>query len=168
MYLHARTFFYSRWYHFYTHGCGVFACKNVLYTCSYIFYSHGCNVFIHARTFFTLADTILYPSLAPIFTVITEVLPSANWAMVTINLTLLIEVVLIKLVLIESLLTNLMFYLPMLANRYSHHYSTMLVIYNKYIYYKQKQHVSVIIYIKINVTNISNMYHIANITIKIY
>ena len=29
-----------------------------LYTCSYVFYSHGCNKFLHARTFFTLADTI--------------------------------------------------------------------------------------------------------------
>ena len=44
-----------------------------LYTSSYIFYSCGCNVFIHARMFFTLADTI-----APIFTVITEVWPIAN------------------------------------------------------------------------------------------
>ena len=39
-----------------------------LYTHSYIFYSHGCNKFLHERMFFTLADTI-----APIFTVITEV-----------------------------------------------------------------------------------------------
>ena len=38
----------------------------VLYTCSYmsyiyvlyVLYSHGCNKFLHARTFFTLADTI--------------------------------------------------------------------------------------------------------------
>ena len=30
-----------------------------LYTCSYVFYSNGSNVFIvHARTVFTLADTI--------------------------------------------------------------------------------------------------------------
>ena len=36
-----------------------------LYTCSYIFYSCECNKFLHARTFFTLADTI-----APIFTMI--------------------------------------------------------------------------------------------------
>ena len=29
-----------------------------LYTCPYIFYCHGCNKFLHARTFFTLANTI--------------------------------------------------------------------------------------------------------------
>ena len=28
-----------------------------LYIRSYVFYSHGCNKFLHARTFFTLADT---------------------------------------------------------------------------------------------------------------
>ena len=28
-----------------------------LYTPSYVFYSHGCNKFLHARIFFTLADT---------------------------------------------------------------------------------------------------------------
>ena len=58
-----------------------------LYTRSYIFYPHGCNKFLHARTFFTLADTI-----APIFTVLTQVWPRANWAMVTNNVTMLTEV----------------------------------------------------------------------------
>ena len=29
-----------------------------LYTCSHIFYYHSCNKFLHARTFFTLTDTI--------------------------------------------------------------------------------------------------------------
>ena len=51
-----------------------------LFTCSYVFYSHGCNEFLHARTFFTLADTI-----TPIFTMLTEVWPRANRAMVTNN-----------------------------------------------------------------------------------
>ena len=51
-----------------------------LYTHLYIFYSHWCNKFLHARTFFTLVDTI-----APIFTVLTDVWPRANRAMVTNN-----------------------------------------------------------------------------------
>ena len=51
-----------------------------LYTLSYVFYFHGCNKFLHARTFFTLADTtsiqmllcLLFPwvqcqSLKPVF-----------------------------------------------------------------------------------------------------
>ena len=48
-----------------------------LYTCSHVFYSHGCNKFLHARAFFTLADTI-----APIFTMITDTWPHANRALV--------------------------------------------------------------------------------------
>ena len=44
-----------------------------LYTRSYVFYCHGCNKVLHARKFFTLADTIL-----PIFTMLTEVWPHAN------------------------------------------------------------------------------------------
>ena len=51
-----------------------------LCTRSYVFYSHGCNKFLHARTFFTLADTN-----APIFTVLTKVWPRTNRAMVTNN-----------------------------------------------------------------------------------
>ena len=47
-------------YNLYTCGLDVFTCKNVLCTHSYIFYSHGCNKFLHARTFFTLAHTILF------------------------------------------------------------------------------------------------------------
>ena len=43
-------------------------------------YSHGSNKFLHARTFFTLTDMI-----APIFTLLTEVWPHANQAMVTNN-----------------------------------------------------------------------------------
>ena len=74
-----------------------------LYTRSYIFYSHGCNVFIHERKFFALADTILYPLRAIIFTVMTEVWPRANRAIFTNNLTVIIEVVLIKAVLIDVL-----------------------------------------------------------------
>ena len=70
-----------------------------LYTCSYVFYSHGCNKFLHARTFFTFADTI-----TPIFTVITEVWPRANRAVVTNNSSVIIEVLLIKAVLIEGFL----------------------------------------------------------------
>ena len=46
--------------------------------------------------FFTLADTILYLLWATIFTVITEVWPHANRAMVTNNMTMIIEVMLIK------------------------------------------------------------------------
>ena len=70
-----------------------------LYTRSCVFYSHGCNKFLHARTFFTLADTI-----PPIFRVITEVWPCPNQAMVTNNSTMIIEVVLIKAMLIEGFL----------------------------------------------------------------
>ena len=51
-----------------------------LYTHLYIFYSNGCNKFLHARTIFTLADTI-----APIFTLLIEIWPHANQAMVTNN-----------------------------------------------------------------------------------
>ena len=54
-----------------------------LYTRSNVFYSHGCNKFLW--TIFTLADTI-----APIFTMITEVWPHANWAVVTNNLIVII------------------------------------------------------------------------------
>ena len=95
MYLHARMFCTLAPYIFYSHWCTVRAwnlfwasvAKQVLwvditalYTPSYVFYSHGCNKFLHARTFFTLDDTI-----TPIFTVITEVWPCANRAMVTNN-----------------------------------------------------------------------------------
>ena len=51
-----------------------------LYTNSYVFYSHGCNKFLHARTFFTLANTI-----AQIFKVLSKVWPCANRARVTNN-----------------------------------------------------------------------------------
>ena len=53
-------------------------------------------MYLHARTFCTLSDMILFLLRAPIFTVITEVWPRANWAMVTNNLTMIIEVVLIE------------------------------------------------------------------------
>ena len=97
--------FYTRSYHFYSHVCDVFICKNVLYTCavhllfpwvqcqslkpvlsqcsetgfvtvddfialctpSYVFYSHECNKFLHARTFFTLADTTSIPMLIHLY-----------------------------------------------------------------------------------------------------
>ena len=65
----------------------VFTCKNVLYTWAYVFYSHGCNKFLHARTFFTLSD-----SITPIFTMLTKVWPHANLAMVTNNSTVLTEI----------------------------------------------------------------------------
>ena len=51
-----------------------------LCTHSYVFYFHGCNKFLHARTFLAHADTI-----TPIFTLLTEVWPCANRAMVTNN-----------------------------------------------------------------------------------
>ena len=53
-------------------------------------------MYLHARTFCTYSDTILYPLRAPMFTVITEVWPRANRAVVRNNLTVIIEVVLIK------------------------------------------------------------------------
>ena len=58
-----------------------------LYTRSYVFCFHGCNKFLHARTFFTLADTI-----APIFTSITEVWHLANRAVFTNNSTVITKV----------------------------------------------------------------------------
>ena len=70
-----------------------------LYSCSYVFYSHGCNKFLLARTFFTLTDMI-----APIFTLITEVCPRANRAVVTNNSAVIIEVMLIEAVLIDGFL----------------------------------------------------------------
>ena len=72
-----------------------------LYTCSHVFYSHGYNKFLHERTFFTLV------TIAPIFTMITEVWPRANRAVVTNNSTVISEVVLIKAVLIEGFLYSL-------------------------------------------------------------
>ena len=53
-------------------------------------------IYLHARTFCTLSDTILYPLRAPIFTMITEVWPCANLAVVTNNSTMIIQVVLIE------------------------------------------------------------------------
>ena len=41
-------------------------------------------IYLHARTFCTLADTILYSLQAQIFTVITEVWPHANRAVVQV------------------------------------------------------------------------------------
>ena len=46
--------------------------KNVLYTHSYNLYICGA-MYLHARMFCTLTDTILYPLLVAIFTVITKV-----------------------------------------------------------------------------------------------
>ena len=90
-FLHARMFFYTHWYHFYSYArvssipmgamseletCFEPVCQTgfvtvddfiALYTRSHVFYSHGCNKFLHAITFFTLADKI-----APIFTLITK------------------------------------------------------------------------------------------------
>ena len=43
-------------------------------------------MYLHSRTFCTLSDMILYPWLAQIFTVITEVWPPDNRAVVTNNL----------------------------------------------------------------------------------
>ena len=82
MYLHARTFW------------------TLAHTTSI---SEG-PMYLHARTFCTLSDTTLYPLQALIFTVITEVWPCANWAMVTNNLTVIIEVMLTEVVLIDSFL----------------------------------------------------------------
>ena len=59
---------------------------------------------LHARTFCTLSDTILYPLQVPILTMITEVWPRANWAMVTKNLTIITEVMLNDVMLIEGFL----------------------------------------------------------------
>ena len=59
-------------------------------------YFHWCNVFIHARTFFTLAGTILYQLWSPSFTVINEVWQRANRAVVTNNWAMIIEVMLIE------------------------------------------------------------------------
>ena len=42
---------------FYLLVWSVFTYKNVLCTCSCVFYSLGCNKFLHARMFFTHADT---------------------------------------------------------------------------------------------------------------
>ena len=112
MYIHARMFcalahmfsipmgtinFYMQ-IMFFTLADTTFIPMNVMYsharmfcTRSYILYSHGCNKFLYARTFFTLADTI-----ALIFTVIMEVWPRANRAVVTNNSPVIIEVVLIE------------------------------------------------------------------------
>ena len=59
-------------------------------------------MYLRARTFCTLSGTILHPLQALIFTAITEVWPHANRALVTNNFTVIIEVLLIKVVLIEG------------------------------------------------------------------
>ena len=47
---------YNHRYNFYTRGWEVFICNNVLWL-ALVFYCHRCNKFLHARMFFTLADT---------------------------------------------------------------------------------------------------------------
>ena len=76
-------------------------CKNIIYTrcTTYIPMS---AMYLHARTFCTLSDMILCSLRASIFTVITEVYLRANRAVVTNNLTVIIEVVLIKVMLLEG------------------------------------------------------------------
>ena len=97
---------YNKFLHARTFADSTFIPMGVMYlharmfcTLSYVFYSHGCNKFLHERIFFTLADTI-----TPIFTVITKVWPCANRAVVTNNLIVIIEVMLIKALLIEGFL----------------------------------------------------------------
>ena len=51
---------------------------------------------MYARTFFTLADTILCSLRAAIFTVITKVWPHANRTVVTNNLTVIMKAILIE------------------------------------------------------------------------
>ena len=89
-----KNIFYTSWYHFYSHGCDVFTCKNVLRLGRTSSIPMGA-MYLHARMFCTLSDMILYPLQAPIFAVITEVWPCANQAMVIIKV-MLIDVVLIK------------------------------------------------------------------------
>ena len=101
MYLHARTL--------YTCGCNVFTCKNV-WTLTHTTSIPVGSIYLHARTFCTLSDRILNSLHEPIFTVITEVWPCANRAVVTNNLTMIIKVVLIDVVLIECFLYNICIY----------------------------------------------------------
>ena len=61
-------------------------------------------MYLHAKMFCTLSDTILYPLQVPNFTVIIEVWPRVNRALVTNNSTMMIEVMLIEAVLIEEFL----------------------------------------------------------------
>ena len=93
----------TRSYDFYTHGCDVFTCKNVLYTCSCKLYTCMCNVFT-CKNILALSDLILYPLGSKLFTVISEVWSLANWAVVTNNLTMIVEVMLIDVILIEGFL----------------------------------------------------------------
>ena len=103
---------YTRSYVFYSHRCNKFLDARMFFTLAdttfisiavmylharmlctlaHVFYSHGCNKFLHARIFSTLAGTI-----ATIFSLISEVWPLANWAVVTNNLTVIIKAVLIE------------------------------------------------------------------------
>ena len=97
---------------FYTHRCNVYACMHDLYThWRYL----ALNIFIHISEFITCKNTFLPQSefspagqiftlRAPIFTVVINVWPCANRAMVTNNLTAVIEVALIDIELVECFL----------------------------------------------------------------
>ena len=95
MYLHARTFCTL------AHTTSIHVGAMYLHARTFCTLAHTTSIpvgamYLHARTFCTLSDTILYPLQAPIFTMITKVWPCANWAVVTNNLTVIIEVVIIE------------------------------------------------------------------------
>ena len=90
MYVHARMFC-TRTHTFFI-PIHVFIHARTFFTFADTTYILMGAMYLHARTFCTLSDKILYPLWAQIFTVITEVWPCANRAMVTNNLTVIIEV----------------------------------------------------------------------------
>ena len=103
---------HTRSYIFYSHWCNVrtwnpflaSVAKPVLWqlillpcTLAYTFSIPIGAMYIYTcKNVFILTDMILYPLPAPIFTMITEVWPHANWAVVTTNLTVIINVGLIE------------------------------------------------------------------------
>ena len=95
MYLHARMFC-TLAHVFYSHGCNVFIQVRMFFTLPDTTSIPIGAMYLHARTFCPLSDTILYPLQAPIFTVITEVWPHANWSLVTNDSTVIVELMLIE------------------------------------------------------------------------
>ena len=89
-----KNFLNTRSFDFYTRGCDVFTCKNVLNTRSYKHYTCECNVFTCKNILYTLWYNLI-PIVGTNFYCDNQSLARANCAVVTNNLTMIIEVVLI-------------------------------------------------------------------------
>ena len=93
----------TRLYNLYTCGYDVFTCKNILYTRSYNLCTCGCNVFTSKNILHTLWYALI-PIVGTNFYRDNQSFMHANQAMVTNNLTVIIEVEPINVVLIKGFL----------------------------------------------------------------